>query len=87
MRSLLVMTLASLGLLAVPDLAGIGAVVVLAAAITLVALVVWALPGAAHRLPGHPSRAIDVSTLLSQSDPDAAGHPRPRAPQSAASAA
>jgi len=28
----------------------------------------------------HPLRAIDIGTLLTQSDPDAAGHPRPRAP-------
>lgn len=34
-----------------------------------------------------PRRAIDVSTLVSQSDPDASGHARPRAPGSAAHAA
>ena len=35
-----------------------------------------------HSVP-HPRRAIDVSALLAQSDPDAAGHPRPRAPGAA----
>ncbi len=37
--------------------------------------------------PPHPRRAIDASAPLLQSDPDAPGHPRPRAPQSAAPAA
>ncbi len=34
-----------------------------------------------------PGRAIDVSVALAQSDPDAAGHPRSRAPGIAAAAA
>lgn len=33
------------------------------------------------------ARAIDVSVVVAQSDPDAAGHPRSRAPGVAASAA
>lgn len=28
----------------------------------------------------HPRRSIDISSPLTQSDPDASGHPRPRAP-------
>lgn len=61
------------------------AIAVVAVLVLAVALVV-APPSAAGRSP-HPLRAIGVSVLPSQSDPDAAGHPRPRAPGIAASAA
>jgi hypothetical protein len=37
--------------------------------------------------PAQPTRPIDPSAPLAQSDPDAAGHPRPRAPGRAAAAA
>lgn len=37
--------------------------------------------------PARPTRPIDPSAPLAQSDPDAAGHPRPRAPGHAALAA
>lgn len=63
-----------------------------AAALATVALLALALcavelPASAIGSLPHPRRAIDVSTLLAQSDPDAPGHPRPRAPGLAASAA
>lgn len=78
--TLLQLLLAALGALPVPDggmlgvAAAIVALAVLALAITLVA------PPSGIRSAPHPRRAIDVSVLLAQSDPDAAGHPRPRAP-------
>lgn len=50
------------------------AVAVIAVSVALVA------PLFGIRSTPHPRRAIDVSTLLAQSDPDAAGHPRSRAP-------
>lgn len=60
-----------------------------ALSVALVALVVAALaapsPGGAST--AHPRRAIDVSVLLGQSDPDAPGHSRPRAPGRAVPAA
>ncbi len=68
-----------------------GAIVITIATLTAAVLVLAALrvvPTAAHGpSPSRPRRTIDISCLLAQSDPDAAGHPRPRAPQAAASAA
>ena len=65
---------------------------VLAAALAAIAIVV--LTAAAVELPAsavgsspHPRRAIDVSVRPAQSDPDAPGHSRPRAPGIGASAA
>lgn len=70
-----------------PDLLAIAVVAVA----TLTALVVSAhmlgLPIASGRSVTHPRTQIGVSTRLAQSDPDAAGHPRPRAPGHAAPAA
>ena len=87
--------LSILGIAGVLDVATIGGVTsAVALAITLmsatvvlltVAAVTHAAPGGAS--PPHPRRAIDASAPLSQSDPDAPGHARPRAPQFAASAA
>lgn len=56
---------------------------------TVLLLTVVAVSGSAPggASPPHPRRAIDASVLLAQSDPDAPGHPRPRAPQFAAPAA
>lgn len=62
--------------------AAVAVVVVLAVTLAFVAPSASAAGAAAH-----PHRAIDVSVELSQSHPDAAGHARPRAPGSAASAA
>lgn len=55
--------------------------VVLAAAVVLTAIVVLVvLPALVAAAPPRSARPIDPSASLSQSDPDAAGHPRPRAP-------
>ena len=56
-------------------------------ALLLVSLLTLILPNADRISPAHPARAIDISSPLAQSDPDASGHPRPRAPGFAASAA
>ena len=78
----------TLGLIATPDPAAIGvALAVVAIGLLVVAGTTVALPDGGGASAPHPRRAIDISTPLSQSDPDASGHPRPRAPQSAASAA
>ena len=70
----------ALGLVSMPDAAALGLAIALLAvtAITL-AIVLSVTPGPSSDSP-HPLRAIDVGVLLTQSDPDAAGHPRPRAP-------
>lgn len=81
----------ALGSLAAEPTAGLVAaaltVAVAAAAVALVTALTVAqvVPGGAS--PPDPRRAIDISTLIAQSDPDAPGHPRPRAPQHAALAA
>lgn len=77
--------LSALGLVAMPDVASLdlAALTLAVALLTVTALVVAITLGvvrAGHDSSPHPLRAIDPSTLLSQSDPDAAGHPRPRAP-------
>lgn len=58
----------------------------IAASVVLLAVVAMTHPASGGASPPHPRRAIDVSSPLAQSDPDAAGHPRPRAPQSVAPA-
>jgi len=70
-EQLMQLMLSALGMVAMPDVASLDL-----AALTLTVGVVPAGQGSAP----HPLRAIDASTLLSQSDPDAPGHPRPRAP-------
>jgi hypothetical protein len=79
---------ATLGLLGAHEPAAV-AVVVALAALTVLTLTVLtlALPAPDGASAPHPRRAIDLSSPLSQSDPDAPGHPRPRAPQFAAPAA
>jgi hypothetical protein len=81
----------ALGLIEASELATVGAlgvtVALVAAAIVLVATAGATLPDAARSLRAHPARAIDVSSPLSQSDPDASGHARPRAPGFAVPAA
>lgn len=62
-------------------------IVTLSTAAILLAALAMAHIAPRRASPPDPRRAIDVSCLLAQSDPDAAGHARPRAPQSAASAA
>ncbi|SDQ27084.1 DUF6412 domain-containing protein [Microbacterium sp. cf332] len=62
------------------------ALVTLAIAVVSVARDGGATASAGSRRP-HPQRSISPSTLLAQSDPDAPGRRRPRAPGLAASAA
>lgn len=55
--------------------------VVLAAAVVLTAVIVLIVaPALVAATPPPSARPIDPSASLPQSDPDAAGHPRPRAP-------
>lgn len=76
----------ALGIVALPDATALGVAIALVALTTLtIVLALSVLPPGARTSP-HPLRAIDVSALLAQSDPDAAGHPRPRAPGVAVSA-
>jgi hypothetical protein len=70
----------ALGVIAVPDAAALGVAIALIALTTLTIAVALSLVPPRGDTAPHPLRAIDVSTLLAQSDPDAAGHPRPRAP-------
>lgn len=70
----------ALGLVAVPDAAALGLAIALIALTTLTITVALSIAPPTPRSAPHPLRAIDASTLLAQSDPDAAGHPRPRAP-------
>jgi hypothetical protein len=78
-----------LGVTAAPEpgmlaFAGVALAALSLAALVAVLLDIWFGP---ERAAPHRLRAIDVSTELSQSHPDAAGHARPRAPGFAASAA
>lgn len=81
--------LVTVGLSATPDpvLLAFTAVAIAALAVAAVAVHAVGLHPASGRSTAHPRRSIDESTPLAQSDPDAAGHPRPRAPGIAASAA
>jgi len=93
--SFLHVALSALGLVGGFDVSSLGGVTsALALTIALVAAtaVLMSVAATAHSASGgasppHPRRAIDVSSPLAQSDPDAPGHARPRAPQFAASAA
>lgn len=80
--------LAVVGALTAADGSGLAwTLVAIAAMLAIAALLHAAGSGDAVASGAHPWRAIDASTPLAQSDPDAAGHPRPRAPGSAAPAA
>ena len=62
--------------------------VLVAASVLLVALLLTTASLPARGVArDRAERAIDVSASVAQSDPDAAGHPRSRAPGAAASAA
>lgn len=80
--SLLVSLAGLLGAAAIaPDGGAFGiAVTVLAIAVVVIASLSTMHGSAAASSRAHPSRAIDQSRPLAQSDPDAAGHARPRAP-------
>ena len=85
------LVLATVHLSATPDLATVGALgialALIAATLVVAAIHVAAVPVRSNSSPAHPARAIDISSPLTQSDPDASGHPRPRAPGHAATAA
>ncbi len=75
----------------VPD-AGSAPAPLLALALAAAVVVAVAIAVIVFRLSAGPppiraTRPIDPSAALAQSDPDAAGHPRPRAPGRAAPAA
>ncbi|MFF7292948.1 DUF6412 domain-containing protein [Microbacterium sp. NPDC008134] len=78
--------LATLGLVVVSDAAALGVAIALIAVTALVLAVALSIRTTVDTRSPHPWRAIDASALLAQSDPDAAGHPRPRAPGVAISA-
>jgi len=86
--SLLHVLLTTLGL-AAPDPSAAALVAVAITAVTVVALALQALllPLSAVAASALPRHARDLVVALSQSDPDAPGHPRPRAPGRAVSAA
>ena len=81
LRALLV----ALGAVPLPDglAAGgmLGIAAVLVATTVLVIVLAVLMPRFGIRSAPHPRRAISVSALVAQSDPDADGHPRPRAPE------
>lgn len=90
--SVLRAALAALGLLAIPDPAVVGALgtvalVVMAATLLAVAALALVDIGAGRASPVRATRDAALSAPLAQSDPDAAGHVRPRGPDVAASAA
>lgn len=84
--------LAVVGLLALPDPAVVGAfgtvaLVVMVATLLVVAALASIGVDAGRASPIQATRAALLAAPLSQSDPDAAGHVRPRGPDVAASAA
>ncbi|WP_243229707.1 DUF6412 domain-containing protein [Microbacterium sp. CIAB417] len=79
-EQLMSFVLSALGLVTIPDTALLGLAIAIVAALAVVLLSWTGFTAVGKDSPPHPLRAIDASTLLSQSDPDAAGHPRPRAP-------
>lgn len=83
LSTMLQLMLTALGAVPVPvdGMLGIAAVLVTVAVLALVITIL--APQAGIRSAPHPRRAIDVSTRLAQSHPDADGHPRPRAPGAA----
>lgn len=89
MNAVLQLLLAVLGAAAAPDsgFAAVAAAALVALAVVAVALHAVGIRAGGGRSSAHPHTSIDVSAPLSQSDPDAAGHARPRAPGLAASAA
>lgn len=88
LTSLLQVLLASSTVIGASE-AGPGAMwaVALAATVVIVLLQAVGSPRSMRASLVRPDRAIDVSVAVAQSDPDAAGHPRSRAPGIAAPAA
>ncbi len=76
------------GALSAPDTTGIAVAAVAVATICLIAALRSGLPLAPSGVSlARPRGAIPPSVLVAQSDPDARGHARPRAPGHAAAAA
>lgn len=76
----------ALGLVSMPDAATLGLAVALLAVTALTLAVVLSVRDDVRVDEPHPLRAIDIGVAPTQSDPDAAGHPRPRAPGVASAA-
>ncbi len=83
--TLLQLLLTALGAVSAPEAGMLGLAVAVLAVAVLALATSHALPAEDRGSP-HPLRAIDVSTLLAQSDPSAEGHARPRAPGRASAA-
>lgn len=82
-QTLLQLMLTALGVVPLPSGTATGGMLTIAVVIALAVIAIalsLVTPVFGIRSAPHPRRAIDVSTLLAQSDPDAAGHRRPRAP-------
>ena len=79
-EQLLGLAASALGLVPLPDAAVIGLAIAVVALATLTIVLASNLAPPLTGTAPHPLRAIDVSATIAQSDPDAAGHPRPRAP-------
>jgi hypothetical protein len=80
--------LAAIGMLTVPDAATLATLALVLAAVCLAAVLAATAPQLLDAgAPARPYRERTPSALVSQSDPDARGHARPRAPGHAAAAA
>ncbi|WP_404433702.1 DUF6412 domain-containing protein [Microbacterium lacus] len=82
LASFLQVLLSSFSVIGAPEAgsATVWAAVVLTAALVIVLLQAVGSPRSVMASLIRPKRAIDVSVAVAQSDPDAAGHPRSRAP-------
>ncbi|MGR6740741.1 DUF6412 domain-containing protein [Microbacterium sp. F1-18] len=89
--SVIPMLLSVIGAMSVGDSSGLAtaaavALVTMAIAVVSISAATTTTGAAGSRRP-HPRRSISPSTLLAQSDPDAPGRRRPRAPGCVAPAA
>ena len=84
--ALLALILSTLGLLTLADANTVTLAVVVGTTIALAVLALHAItrPGSARQRLARAGGQIDPSALVEQSDPDAEGHARPRAPGLAA---
>ncbi|HBS09490.1 MAG TPA: hypothetical protein DEA69_11920 [Microbacterium sp.] len=84
--ALLALILSTLGLLTLADANTVTLAVVVVTTIALAVLALHAIarPSSARQRLTRAGRQIDPSALVEQSDPDAEGHARPRAPGLAA---
>lgn len=84
--TLLALILSTLGLLTLADANTVTLAVLVVATIALAVVALHSVtrPGSTHQRLARAAGEIDRSALVEQSDPDAAGHARPRAPGRAA---